>query len=248
MLAYHEFGLHDFGDVYHLSPIEFKRHVIAVQSVTSSEIKITFDDGHLSQMRHAVPVLRDLGVMAMFFITTSWVGSRPEIMQWSHVRELCAQGHIIGTHGHTHTLLTSCSPSVLQEELQRSKEMAEDKLGVTVDTISMPGGRVNRDVLNACRILGYRSIYTSCPVRTYEFSGDDGRSTEMIGRLVVRRGMAASFIRDYVAGDKRTLFRLELEYRLKQGMKRGMGDRLYQALWSRVLRVKATPQTDLWVP
>lgn len=252
MLAYHEFGLHDSGDVYHLSPAEFREQVGAVQSISTSDLRITFDDGHLSQLRHAVPVLRELGARAIFFVTTGWIGVRPEIMQWSHVRELCAQGYVIGTHGHTHALLTSCTPSALQEELYRSKAMAEDKLGFLVDTISMPGGRVNKDVLDACRDLGYRVVYTSCPVQEvhppWYADGEEEKEIQVIGRLVVRRGMTAAFIQSYIAGDKKTLLRLRLEYRLKQGVKLGIGDNLYQSLWGKMFRVKNSPRADVQVP
>jgi peptidoglycan/xylan/chitin deacetylase (PgdA/CDA1 family) len=227
--------------VYKLSPSEFREQVSAIPRVSSGDFLITFDDGHLSQLRHALPVLRDLKINGLFFITTGWVGSRPEIMQWPHIKELHSLGNCIGTHGHTHAFLTGLSSIALRTELQKSKEMTEDKLGSPVDYISMPGGRINRNVFDACCEAGYRFVYTSCPVhaeKELNIPDGGGGNTRVIGRLMVRRGMSPTLLRNFVSGNRNTLLRMNFEHMLKRRVKNVMGDSLYQALWSKILREK----------
>src|SRR5918996_3488079 len=39
-------------------------------------VAITFDDAYRSALEHAVPVLRELGLPATFFVPTRWIGER----------------------------------------------------------------------------------------------------------------------------------------------------------------------------
>ena len=48
---------------------------------------ITFDDGHRSNAEIALPILKQLGLRGIFFITTDWIG-RPGFMNEDQIREL----------------------------------------------------------------------------------------------------------------------------------------------------------------
>lgn len=189
VLTYHEVASIRSTYVYSITIPELREHIQLIRSLPSSirTPAITFDDGHASQFSHAVPVLEEEHRKATFFITAGWTGLKADYMTWPQLRELAALGHEIQAHGFTHALLTHCAPEQLAMELRRSRQCLEDGLGLPVNAISMPGGRWNARVLEACEQEGYQAVYTSHP---YAKSKQAGGMT-VIGRAMVRRATHA---------------------------------------------------------
>jgi peptidoglycan/xylan/chitin deacetylase (PgdA/CDA1 family) len=239
-LAYHELSRTRSQDVYRLAPEQLRAQLIAVQAAARQadiELDVTFDDAHHSQVELAAPILEQLGITATFFVPAGWVGVRRATATWEQLRTLRDAGHTIGSHGQTHVLLTHCSPAVLRVELLHSRQVLEDKLGVPVEAISMPGGRWTPTVAEACRAAGYSELYTSEPVSTPARElARSSPSLAVVGRLIVRRTMPVDTLVRYVAGDRRLSTRLLAEYRAKQALKWIVGDQRYQSVWRRLLR------------
>jgi|UPI0006847DFD peptidoglycan/xylan/chitin deacetylase (PgdA/CDA1 family) len=233
MLAYHELSKAGGRDVYALSPEKFRRHVDIVSRHGRASYYLSFDDGHASNFELARPILQEHEVPALFFITTAWVGVLGSVMSWSQVRQLFSEGHIIGSHTHTHPLLTSCGEKALRNELTASKRLIEDHLGGEVNTISLPGGRANPGILMACREAGYTRVYTS---RVGEFMPMTETTPEVIGRYIVTRATSDLTLTAYLAGEARTRRRLRCEALAKSSLKALMGDGLYQKVWRKVAR------------
>ena len=167
-LLYHEVTLRRSEYSYSIERQQFERHVDLFVQMRKAERfdlwpEITFDDGHISNFELRLPVLQSRGLIARFFITAGWTGNRPGYMGWPELRSLHASGQLIGAHGWSHTLLTHCSKKELDKELSGARLLLEDKLGASVTTMSLPGGRYNQRVLAACREAGYSRIYTSEP-------------------------------------------------------------------------------------
>src|SRR5579859_1498798 len=114
MLAYHELASKDQNDVYALSVEIFCRHIQQVGQCHGKQQAVSFDDGHISNYELALPVLKEFTIPAIFFVTTCWVDLLGSVMTWPQLRELAAQGHIIGSHTHTHALLTTCGRAALR--------------------------------------------------------------------------------------------------------------------------------------
>jgi hypothetical protein len=188
--------------------------------------EVTFDDGHMSNFDYALPALMSRGLIARFFITVGWTDKRPGYMGWRELRSLHESGQQIGAHGWSHALLTHCTPADFDVELRKAKSVLEDKLGTSITTMSLPGGRYNRRVLAACRETGYTQIYTSIPRADREPLGFT------VGRLNIRRDVSLEWIQNVLQPGSRELSNLERQYRIKAAAKTMLGDRLYEKLWA----------------
>ena len=199
--------------------------------------EITFDDGNLSDVLHALPVLGRNSLVATFFITAGWTGTRAGFMDWPQLRELQSAGHRIGAHGLTHKLLTACSPVELDQELRGAKQRLEDGLGTPIEVMSLPGGRADRRVLSACEQAGFTQIFTSVPQ-----AEDMDRAPKTIGRLNLLAGTTVPWLEDMLDPTSGALARLQRNDRIKTLAKRALGDRLYAKVWATVNRQEAEPQ------
>lgn len=229
---YHELCPQKTGYTYAMECGEFARQadlfMEARRSASAPRPEISFDDGHLSDRDHALPILLKRGLVAHFFITAGWTGQKAGYMGWAEVRELHQAGQRIGAHGWTHTLLTHCSATALQKELGDARHVLEDKLGGAVTTMSLPGGRYNRSVLAACRAAGYRQVFTSIP------RAEAAPGGFLVGRVNVRSGESLAAIEALLQPGSATLARLRRDYRVKQAAKTLLGDSLYSKVWSRL--------------
>jgi hypothetical protein len=187
--------------------------------------ELTFDDGHRSNYDVALPQLSAHGIIADFFITAGWTGTRSSYMGWSELRALHHAGQRIGAHGWSHALLTHCDEAELHRELHSARSLLQDKLGTEVTTMSFPGGRFNKRVLDACREAGYTQVYTSVP------RAEPLPLGAMVGRLNIRRDMGLAWIAKLFEPGSDVLRRLGFEDRLKTATKTILGDGIYAALW-----------------
>src|SRR5665213_3419259 len=117
-LLYHELRSSEARYSYVTDAAMFRRHVdlyVRLRRETADLWpEITFDDGHVSNLELAAPILQSRGLTARFFITVGWTGTKPGYMGWPELRSLHQAGHSIGAHGWTHRLLTHCSERELQ--------------------------------------------------------------------------------------------------------------------------------------
>jgi len=229
-LTYHEITTVTKAYRYSVSAERFKEHVAALQRFrgkTRYPPDITFDDGHISQIDNALPVLNSFGEKATFFITAGWTGKRRAYMNWNHLRELHACGHEVLSHGWSHIHLTECSLSELASELIRSKHMLEDQLSASVDGISMPGGRCNSRIISACAAAGYGRVFTSDPLEN--MLSEDG--VQVMGRWMVTRNMRGSRIVTLVRSKGTVVELLKVRHRVKEFAKYLIGERVYRPLW-----------------
>ncbi len=107
---------------------------------------VTIDDGCVSTLTEALPILRRWGVPAVAFVTSNLVGldvaPLPErYLTWDELREVADSGFIeIGSHAHTHRSLGLLPPEEAAEEARRSKALLEEGLGREVRAFAYPFG------------------------------------------------------------------------------------------------------------
>lgn len=110
-------------------------------------------------------------------------------MEWSEAAEMAASGVMaIGSHTHSHVILTRCRPEAAADELTRSKMIIEERLGMPCDLFCYPNGRRGDFDQNTGRLVrdaGYRCALTT--VHGMNGSGADVyalRRYPVTGRMV----------------------------------------------------------------
>jgi len=123
-------------------------------------ILLTFDDGGKSAMRIA-QILSEKNVKAHFFIITSLIDT-PCFLSKSAVKELHQQGHIIGSHSHTHpSYCPELTLSQMQDEWKRSVFILSGILDCPVITGSIPNGFRCSNTIDSAGQAGIKYLFTS---------------------------------------------------------------------------------------
>lgn len=123
-------------------------------------IRISFDDGNMSDLEIALPLLKERGLTAIFFILAARL-ERSGFLSAENLRELVSQGMTIGSHGWDHRDLRSLNDELLEEETITSKAVLEDVVGQPVTDFSVPFGLYDKRVITHINKAGYHRIYTS---------------------------------------------------------------------------------------
>jgi peptidoglycan/xylan/chitin deacetylase (PgdA/CDA1 family) len=239
-LLYHELRPSRSSYSYVVETEEFEKQVDLFRKLRDTEgpglwPEITFDDGHISNFEFGLPVLQSRAIKASFFITVGWTGQKQGYMGWQELRALHQAGQRIGAHGWSHALLTHCNPSELHRELVDARLTLEDKLGTSITTMSLPGGRYNRRILTTCQEAGYTQIFTSIPRAEPDPSGP------IVGRLNIRGDMSLEWITKLLQPASNLLDGLERQYQMKAAAKSLLGDRLYEKVWALLNRKESDP-------
>lgn len=126
-----------------------------------SSVVLTFDDGYLSVLQDALPVMKTLGFTGTVFIPTNFVGLsgkqaqsqnadiNRDMMDWNHLEELADAGFEVAAHAKSHPDLTRLTPDQLEDEIGASKQCLENHLHQPVLSLAYPYGYYNTKVRQA---------------------------------------------------------------------------------------------------
>ena len=134
-----------------ITPEEMRNFFLGRGFLPGTNIFITFDDGSEDQYQ-AAEVLDKHGIKAAFFViprdievgerVTTRPGTKLKPMTVKQIKDLNRRGHIIGSHSYSHQNLVRLQPYQIYEELKKSKDILEEKLGGQVDFLAFPYGTV----------------------------------------------------------------------------------------------------------
>lgn len=199
-------------------------------SATHAAVWITFDDGHVSNLELALPVLRRFGLRAIFFITTDWIGTKG-FMNEQQLRELDGSGMLLGTHGCSHRYFADLSESELRSEMVESKARLEAILGHDVPGLALPGGSNHPAVKRLAGELGYQHVFGS---RVALAQGDEDPLEWP--RIPMTNGMPEDFLSHLMRGDTAALEHMGRSARLRGLIRRMLGSTAYDRLRSALIR------------
>jgi peptidoglycan/xylan/chitin deacetylase (PgdA/CDA1 family) len=146
---------------YWLEREELAKVLDFVQMLSFSlPIALTVDDGNSSDYEIVAPELRKRGLLATFFVLAGKL-DQAGYLRRSQVRDLSAEGFKIGSHGLHHVRWTTCDPTSLALELDKSKEILEDVTGRTISAAAAPFGSYDWGVLRALARSGYQQVFSS---------------------------------------------------------------------------------------
>ena len=108
-------------------------------------------------------------------------------MNWEEAKEMVAGGMEVGSHTHTHELLSKLTEERQMQELTQSRSIIESKLGIKVDSVAYPVGSrssFNAETFKAMESTSFRTGFS--------FYGGINRSGKLNRFEVARVGVDAT--------------------------------------------------------
>lgn len=136
-------------------------------------VVLTFDDGHKDNLKYAYPILKEFNAIATFFIISDYVGKNGwvdnfgqlhnknnnnyqwwELLNWEEI--MSVNDHFLTQiHGKSHKQMDTISLKDLDDELQTSKTIINNKLNINASVFCYPFGRFNDQVISRTIKNGY---------------------------------------------------------------------------------------------
>ena len=107
------------------------------------------------------------------------------MLNWDEVKKMAQNGITLGSHSHTHPILSRMPVQKAKEEIFESKKIIEGNLGFRVKHFSFPNGRredFTEELRDYCREIGFESV-ASVIYGTNEASNGNAFALKRIGAV-----------------------------------------------------------------
>jgi len=136
--------------------------------IAGQPVAITADDGHVSVYTNLFPIIRRRHIPVTLFIYPSAISNASYALTWDQLAEMLKSG-LVDVQSHTYW-----HPNFRQErahrtaddyrrfvdiQLQRSKDVVQRRLGVSIDMLAWPYGIVDTTLEEAATRAGYKYAY-----------------------------------------------------------------------------------------
>ena len=139
---------------------------------TGKVVGITFDDGYLNNLTHALPVLQRHGFTSTCYAVSQRVGqtnfwdqdagvAQTPLMNAGQLQRWVAGGQEIGAHTRNHARLTQVDASTAMSEIAGGKTELEALIGQPVTQFCYPYGEFSPDHVDMVRRAGFASATTT---------------------------------------------------------------------------------------
>jgi peptidoglycan/xylan/chitin deacetylase (PgdA/CDA1 family) len=175
ILLYHHISNAYIGNRYYVTPATFRTQLQTLRdwgytSITVSTlvdtlihggdlpprpVVITFDDGNLDIYQYAFPIMHEMGFVGTFYIVANRLHSN-DFVDANQLIEMINDGWEVGSHSMSHVDLT-LDHSVARYEILQSRLTLEDALGVPINTLAYPYGKIDEFVANKTSEYGYQA-------------------------------------------------------------------------------------------
>jgi peptidoglycan/xylan/chitin deacetylase (PgdA/CDA1 family) len=174
-------------------------------------VVVTVDDGYRDFYDHVLPLLVRHRVPAVLYLATGLVSGglaksgspAADALNWSQLQEAVATGLVTcGSHTHDHSDLSRASEREAREQMQRSKELIEDRLGTACRHFAYPWS-VGSDA--ADRVA--RLLFDTAALHAWRTNRRGRTDLHRLGRVPILKSDGPLFFRAKVRGllDKEAL-------------------------------------------
>ncbi len=189
-------------------------------------VLLTFDDGFESVLTRAVPLMHEADWnSSLLFITSDHLG-KPGYLRPQQVSILLGMGVAVGAHGASHRYLTDLPLHTLREELTGSRQSLEAQVGYKVQTMSAPGGRIDRRVVGEAYRAGYRGLFGSEP----GLAPLQSPRPDVLPRFSITQSTSPQMLRQLVRGKRRAILKAQARYKALALPKQVLGNQGYDSL------------------
>ena len=123
------------------------------------KLLLTIDDGLSSFYENAWPILKKKRIPFILFVNTREVGSF-NYMTWDQIIELDKADFVeIGNHSHSHEYLVDEDTEAIKEDISRSIEIFNEKLGKNSIFFSYPFGEYSLEYKKIIKELGFKFAF-----------------------------------------------------------------------------------------
>jgi peptidoglycan/xylan/chitin deacetylase (PgdA/CDA1 family) len=143
-----------------ISPDQLADYLQYGKALPAKPVLITLDDGYEDNYRVAYPILQKYQFTATIFLITDFVGNYGRYLTWDQIREMSEQGYSFEDHTLSHISLPNASDEEIRNQLGKSKEALEWRLGKKVEYLAYPGGEYDQRVIQLTKEAGYRAAFT----------------------------------------------------------------------------------------
>lgn len=153
---------------HNLRGVSMRELYLAARRASARDlIGLTFDDGYEDFLDTALPVLKSSDFSATVFAVAGMQGeenswdhysqSRPRLrlLDAEGIREVSEQGMEVGSHTMSHPRLSELDAGTLDFELNESRRVLTEILGMPVEGFCYPYGDLDGAVVQATRKAGY---------------------------------------------------------------------------------------------
>ena len=196
------------------------RRVLPLDEAVSSGrggIVVTFDDGYRDFVDHVVPVLANHRIPAVLYLATGLLdgsASGADLgppLTWGALAEAVASGFVtIGAHTHSHADLSIASATEARDEMRKSRDLIEDRLGLPCRHFAYPWA-VGSEAAEAAT----RTLFDSAALHVWKTNRTGRTDPYALGRVPILRSDGPLFFRAKVEG------RLDGEALLYRALRKG---------------------------
>ena len=136
-----------------INPNNFKQSLSKKKN--ERKVLLTIDDGLLSFYENAWPILKEKKIPFILFVNTREVGSY-NYMNWDQILELHNTNNVeIGNHTHSHEYLVDESPETIKNDILKSIDIFNNKIGKKSKFFSYPFGEYSEEFKKIIKDLGF---------------------------------------------------------------------------------------------
>ncbi len=126
-------------------------------------VVLSFDNGYLSQLTDAEPVLQRLGWVGVENLQLSGLPPSQGGLSRGQVAQLIADGWELDTQGVSHADLIAISPSQLRQQVFLAREELQHRYHVPVNWFCYPSGHYDQAVVEVVKAAGFVGSTTVVP-------------------------------------------------------------------------------------